>query len=67
MHLVAGGERGFMRPFPARSSVSAYCGLALIALVLIAGGMRFGLRDAQSFLQATGTAVITKNVGNFSR
>jgi hypothetical protein len=56
-----------MHPFPARSSVGAYCGVALIALVLIAGGMRFGLRNAQSFLQATGTAIITKNVGNFSR
>jgi hypothetical protein len=67
MHLVEVGERGFMHPFPARSSVGAYCGVALIALVLIAGGMRFGLRNAQSFLQATGTAIITKNVGNFSR
>jgi hypothetical protein len=56
-----------MHPFPPRASVGAYCGVALIALVLIAGGMRFGLRNTQSFLQATGTAIITKNVGNFSR
>jgi hypothetical protein len=51
---------------PARSSLGAYCGVALVVLLLIAGGMRFDLRHAQSFLQATGTAIITKNVGNLS-
>jgi hypothetical protein len=56
-----------MHHSPARSSLGAYCGVALVVLLLIAGGMRFDLRHAQSFLQATGTAVITKSVGNLSR